>query len=119
MEATGPAQPRSETGIEDGLAVAQQRPCVRDGHGLQETLGTDPGPSREQALEMARAQIELGREFVQRGLAARVDLEPAQGVFDAVVVAATQVHPGTSRAGRPTITRGVRRRHPVLAIRAV
>lgn len=82
--------------LQHGRAFTKECLRVGDGQALQEILGGEPRPTREQPMEMESAEADMRGQLGQRRLLLPLGIEVANRPGDAVVV----VHDVQSRSTR-------------------
>ena len=108
MQAARAGKPELIGGVEDGGRIPQQLAGMVEGDRLQEGLGAQARPAREQALQMGGAEACLIRQGLERGLVAPVLGNESQRVFDQIVIVRLLFHAPNLVPPRP-------RNHPFLA----
>ena len=82
-----------------------------DGEELEKTLGADPDPITEEALEVKGAQTDMARHILEGGLLGPIGLEIGQRLFDPPVVTVLLVDVHDANVGHVP-----ERIHPILAM---
>src|SRR5512145_3199832 len=86
MQPSRAGQPDRAGKVEHAARCGQARLGVLDGEVLDEALGTDARPAREQALKMMLAEMEMPRHSGQVRLGRGIASEKVDGTGDALVV---------------------------------
>ena len=97
VQAAAAREPGVVGGVNQVARLAELFLCVFERQDLREPLRADPGPAREEPLEVERAHADMFRDLVQAGTDRRRIVEKADRAFDPVVVGAVAVGAGSHR----------------------
>src|SRR3990167_4686567 len=86
MQTGTAAKPQSIAHFQQRTRLFQQMLAAFQCQHLQKTFGCGAGPAAEQALEMERAQMDMGRDFIQAGLVCQPFLDKGDGPGHTIIV---------------------------------